>query len=46
MNEPKKHIRNRPMAINGLTFEEAVSKLLKHKPTKEKKPKSVSLAGA
>ena len=39
MREPKNTTRNRPLSIKGLTFEEAVSKILIHKPSKEEKPK-------
>ncbi len=35
-NTPKK-IHAPPVSLNKMTFEEAVAKLLKHKPSKEKK---------
>lgn len=39
ISEPKNITRNRPLSIKGLTFEEAVPELLKHKPIKEEKAK-------
>lgn len=40
MTEQKRLSKSRPISIKGLTFEEAVTKLLKHKLPKEDSQKT------
>jgi hypothetical protein len=43
MREKKESVKGKPLSIKGMSFEEAVAELLRHKPPKEEKSKKAKI---